>query len=105
MANVVMTALQIQRLRVGLNGRLEGGQTLMITVRIAVASAVMAALGWIVWKALNDLVGTSLIGQLISVGFAISLAGFVYVRLVLALRIPEARQIEQMVMERLGRAR
>jgi len=104
-ANVVMTALQIQRLRVGLNGRLEGGQTLMITVRIAVASAVMAALGWIVWKALNDLVGTSLIGQLISVGFAISLAGFVYVRLVLALRIPEARQIEQMVMERLGRAR
>jgi putative peptidoglycan lipid II flippase len=77
----------------------------MITVRIAVASAVMAALGWIVWKALNDLVGTSLIGQLISVGFAISLAGFVYVRLVLALRIPEARQIEQMVMERLGRAR
>src|SRR5438270_286738 len=34
-ANVVMTALQLQRLRVGFNGRLEGGQTLMITARIA----------------------------------------------------------------------
>ena len=31
-ANVVMTALQLHRLRIGFNGRLEGGQTLMITV-------------------------------------------------------------------------
>ena len=31
-ANVVMTALQFHRLRVGLNGRLEGAQTTMITV-------------------------------------------------------------------------
>src|SRR5205807_3769888 len=31
-ANVVMTALQIHRLRAGFNGYLEGGQTLMITM-------------------------------------------------------------------------
>ena len=36
-ANVVMTVLQIHRLRIGFNGCLEGGQTLMITVRILVA--------------------------------------------------------------------
>jgi len=105
LANIVMTALQLQRLRAGLNGRLEGGQTLMITVRIAIASAITAALAWIVWKALADVVGMSLVGQLVSVGFAIALAGFVYMRLVLALRIPEARQIERLVMERLRAVR
>jgi putative peptidoglycan lipid II flippase len=104
-ANVVMTALQLQRLRTGLNGRLEGGQTLMITVRIAVASAIMAALAWIVWKGVDDVLGTSLIAQLVSVGLAITLAGYVYSRLVLAMRIPEARQIEKMVLERLRSVR
>ena len=99
-ANMVMTVLQIQRLRDGLNGRLEGGQTLMITVRIAIASAIMAALAWIVWKGVDDVVGTSFVGQLISVGVALLLAGYVYSRLVLAMRIPEARQIERMVLER-----
>ena len=33
-ANAVMTALQLQRLRIGFNGRLEGAQTTMITARI-----------------------------------------------------------------------
>src|SRR5207248_2103726 len=41
-ANVVMTVLQRYRLRIGFNGYLEGGQTLMITVRILVATVIMA---------------------------------------------------------------
>ena len=52
-ANIVMTALQLRRLRIGLNGRLEGGQTLMITVRIIVATILMAALARGVWVALD----------------------------------------------------
>jgi putative peptidoglycan lipid II flippase len=100
-ANMVMAWLQIQRLRTGLNGRLEGAQTLMITIRIAIASAIMAALAWIVWKGVDEVLGTSLIGQLISVGLAITLGGYVYLRMVLAMRIPEARQIERLMMERL----
>jgi len=46
-ANAVMTFLQVQRLRIGFNGRLEGAQTKMITARILVASAllVVAVLG------------------------------------------------------------
>ena len=35
-ANAVMTVLQLHRLRIGLNGRLDLGQTVMITVRILV---------------------------------------------------------------------
>ncbi len=100
-ANAVMTALQLRRLRIGFNGRLEGGQTLMITVRILVASALMAAVSWALWKGLESLLGSSLVAQLIAVGVAIAAGMALYARLVLAMRIPEARQIEALVMSRL----
>ncbi len=48
-ANMVMTALQCTRLRRGLNGRLEGTQTLMVTARILVASALLGGVSWLVW--------------------------------------------------------
>jgi putative peptidoglycan lipid II flippase len=102
-ANAVMTFLQIQRLRIGFNGRLEGGQTTMITARIAVASALLAGVSWVVWRLLDDLLGTSLIAQIVSVGGA-GLAGlFVYIRAVLAMRVPEAHQVHRLVVNQLGR--
>ena len=104
-ANAVMTALQLWYLRIGFNGRLEGTQTLMITARITVATTIMAAVAWIVWKGVHGVVGTSLVGQLISVGLALVAGAAVYARLVLAMRIPEARQIEQLAVERMRRAR
>jgi putative peptidoglycan lipid II flippase len=104
-ANVVMTGLQLRRLRVGFNGHLEGGQTTMITVRIVVATAIMTGVGWLVWKGLDSLLGTSLVAEILSVGIAMSLAGVLYARLVLLMRIPEARQIEALILGRLrGRA-
>jgi putative peptidoglycan lipid II flippase len=102
-ANAMMTWLQIERLRIGFNGRLEGRQTLMITVRILIASAVMAAIAWAVWKLLHSLLGQSLPAELISVGLAIAAGAGLYAWLVLAMRIPEARQIEELVMGRLRR--
>jgi len=102
-ANAVMTFLQIQRLRIGFNGRLEGAQTTMITARIALASALLAGVSWVVWRLLNDLLGTSLIAQIVSVGGA-GLAGlFVYVRAVLAMRVPEAHQVHRLIVNQLGR--
>jgi putative peptidoglycan lipid II flippase len=104
-ANVVMTGLQLHRLRIGLNGRLEGGQTLMITVRIVVATVIMAAVARGIWIVLDHLLGRSLLAEIVSVGFACAAACFLYARLVLAMRIPEARQIEQLIVGRLrGRA-
>ena len=44
-ANVVMAGLQLRRLRIGFNGRLEGAQTTMVTARILVATAPVTALG------------------------------------------------------------
>jgi putative peptidoglycan lipid II flippase len=103
-ANIVMTALQLHRLRIGLGGRVEGRQTLMITARIAVATVAMAAVGWAIWVGLDRLLGRSLPAQIVSVGLAVAAAGALYARLVLWMRIPEARQIQVLVLQRLGRA-
>jgi putative peptidoglycan lipid II flippase len=100
-ANVVMTALQLRRLRIGFNGRLEGAQTIMITVRIVIAAAGAAAVGYLVWKGVDSLLGLSLTAQILSVGIALAAAGALYARLVLLMRIPEARQIEALVVGRL----
>jgi putative peptidoglycan lipid II flippase len=102
-ANAVMTYLQARRLREGLNGRLDGAQTTMITVRVLAASALLAGVSWVVWRLLDALLGTSLIAQIASVGAA-GLAGlFVYVRAVLAMRVPEAHQVNQLIRAQFGR--
>jgi putative peptidoglycan lipid II flippase len=103
-ANAVMTWLQVRRLRIGFNGRLEGGRTIMITARILVASAIMGVLARGLWVLLDGVVGhDTLAGQLVSVGITVAVAGAIYARVVLAMRIPEARQIEDLVRGRLRR--
>jgi putative peptidoglycan lipid II flippase len=103
-ANIVMTALLLRRLRRGFNGRLEGRQTTMITARIAVATALLAAVSWGVWRLLESILGHSVVAQIISVVAAAAVGGFVYMRAVLAMRIPEARQVRHLVLDRFGRA-
>ncbi len=100
-ANMVMTALQLHRLRIGFNGHLEGGLTLMITARIVVATAIMAVLARGIWAALNALLGNSLPAEIFAVGLSCLAAFAVYAKLTLTMRIPEARQIEGLVMSRL----
>ncbi len=103
-ANVVMTALQVHRLRIGFNGRLEGAQTTMITARILLASALLAGVAWVVWYALDSLLGGSLPAQIVSVGGAGVAGVLVYMRAVLAMRIPEAHQVSRLIRTQLGRA-
>jgi len=103
-ANAVMTALQMQRLRAGFNGRLEGAQTVMITVRITVASALLAGVSWLVWRLLDGLLGVSLPAQIASIGAAAAAGLFVYVRAVLAMQVPEAHQVHRLISTQLGRA-
>ena len=103
-ANAVMTVLQLHRLRIGLNGRLDLGQTVMITARIFVAAALLAAVSWGVWKLLESLLGTSLPAQIVSVGAAGVAGVFVYIRAVLLMHIPEAHQVRRLIRTQLGRA-
>ena len=105
-ANMVMTGLQLRRLRIGFNGRLELGQTTMITVRILLATAIITPVGYFIWKGLESVLGLSLVAEIISVGLGLGIAGVLYGWLVLQMRVPEARQIEQLVMSRFpGRSR
>ncbi|HEY3865355.1 MAG TPA: murein biosynthesis integral membrane protein MurJ [Solirubrobacteraceae bacterium] len=103
-ANAVMTALQLRRLRIGFNGRLEGSQTTMITARIAVASALLAGISWVVWYALDAVLGKSLPAQIISMGAAAGAGVLIYMRAVLTMHIPEAHQVNRLIRTRLGRA-
>jgi putative peptidoglycan lipid II flippase len=103
-ANAVMTALQLHRLRIGFDGRLEGGQTTMITARIIVASALLAGVSYGVWYALDAAFGQSLPAQIVSVGAAGCAGVLIYTRAVLAMRVPEANQVNRLIRARLGRA-
>jgi putative peptidoglycan lipid II flippase len=102
-ANAVMTALQLHRLRIGLNGRLEGAQTTMITARILAASALLAGVSWVVWRLLDGVLGGSLAAQVVSVGAAGAAGLYVYIRAVLLMRIPEAHQVNSLIRAQLGR--
>lgn len=99
--NALMTGQQLVRLRAGFGGRLEGTQTLMITTRITIASAIAAAVAWVIWAGIDHVVGRSLLGQILSVGSALTVACLLYAKTVLAMRIPEARQIQALIAQRL----
>jgi putative peptidoglycan lipid II flippase len=103
-ANAVMTALLLTRLRIGFNGRLEGAQTTMITVRITVASLLLAGVSWGVWMLLEDLLGGSLAAQIVSLGGAGAAGVLVYARAVLTMHVPEAHQVRRLIRAQLGRA-
>jgi putative peptidoglycan lipid II flippase len=102
-ANVVMTALQYRRLRIGFNGRLEGTQTAMITARILLASALLGVVSWVLWRLLDALLGSSLPAQIVSVGGAATAGALVYARAVLVMHVPEAHQVRRLVLAQLGR--
>jgi putative peptidoglycan lipid II flippase len=100
-ANVVMLYLQLRRLRIGFNGHLDLDQTLMITARIVVVSAITGVLARLVWAALKSVVGLSLAGQIFSVGGAVIAAAAFYAWAISHMRVPEWQQIESMLMRRL----
>ena len=101
-ANIVMTYLQVRRLRIGFNGNLELGQTTMITVRIVMVSIVTGLIARILWLLLDHLLGVSFVGQLFSVGIAVIAAGAFYAWGISHMRIPEWEQIESMFSRRLA---
>jgi putative peptidoglycan lipid II flippase len=101
-ANIVMTGLQLRRMRIGFGGRLELRRTLMVTVRILLAAVVTAAIARFAWVGLQDAIGASLIAQVISVTLALTAASGFYIWAILRLRVSEAVQIAALIHHRLG---
>ncbi|MFN8151194.1 MAG: murein biosynthesis integral membrane protein MurJ [Solirubrobacterales bacterium] len=74
-------------------GGIELGSLLDGAVRITAASLVLAAVSWGAWDVLDGAVGRGTIGQIISLGVALTVGAAVYLGAVLALRVPEAKQL------------
>ena len=85
-----------------------GGLQLMTTfraiARIIVAAAILGGVTYASWYLLDQALGRSLVAQLISVGGSILLGAAAYAAIVLAFRVPEARQIVDLFSRRFRRA-
>jgi putative peptidoglycan lipid II flippase len=101
-SSAVMTLAQMHFLRRELHGRLDVRRTLEVTLQIIAASALLAGVAYAVWYGLDRALGEGLLAQLLAVGVALSAGAVAYAAAVLALRIPEARQIQALVAGRLG---
>jgi putative peptidoglycan lipid II flippase len=101
-SSAVMTLAQMHFLRRELHGRLEVRRTLLVTAQITAAAALLAGAAYVVWYGLDRALGEGVPAQIVSVGLALGVGATVYAVTVLALRIPEARQIQRLVAGRLG---
>jgi putative peptidoglycan lipid II flippase len=81
-------------------GGIEGGPLLAAAVRMLAAGALLGAVSYFTWSGLDDLVGRSLAGQAVSVLGAIAAGSAVYAGAVWLLRVPEARQIQRLLVGR-----
>jgi putative peptidoglycan lipid II flippase len=68
--------------------------------RIAVASAALAAVSFGVWDLLDNLLGRGLAGQIVSLGTALGLGGFVYLLAARLMNIAELEQITRLLRRR-----
>jgi putative peptidoglycan lipid II flippase len=101
-SSAVMTLAQMHFLRRELHGRLEVRRTLLVTAQIIAAAALLAGAAYVVWYGLDRALGEGVPAQIVSVGIALGVGAVVYAVTVLALRIPEARQIQRLLAGRLG---
>jgi putative peptidoglycan lipid II flippase len=102
-SSAVMTVAQMYFLRRELHGRLDVRRTLIVTIEVTIASALLAGASYGTWYVLDRALGVGLPAQLLTVGTALAVGLAVYAVVVRLMGIPEARQIEEFVRERLGR--
>jgi putative peptidoglycan lipid II flippase len=101
-ADIAMAAAQLHVLRRELDGGLDvraGGE---IVIGMLIASVWFGIAAYLAWLGLDWLFGRSLLGQVISVGGGLTIGLAAYVWMTLAMRLPEAEQLEGLVRRRLA---
>jgi putative peptidoglycan lipid II flippase len=98
-ATIASVLVQGEVLRRQLGG-LELGSLIEGTLRIAVGSAVLAGVAYAVWSGLESALGEDLPAQIVAVGGGLLAGAAAYLGVVLALRVPEARQLIGVVRRR-----
>ncbi|MBI5106212.1 MAG: murein biosynthesis integral membrane protein MurJ, partial [Solirubrobacterales bacterium] len=96
-SSLVMAFAQGAVLRRHLHGRLAGRETANAVARMTVAAAAFGATAYGAWYVLDQAAGRSLLGQVVSVGGGLLAGLAVYVALVIAMRVPEAAQVRDLV--------
>lgn len=67
------------------------------TVRLLIAAALLAAVSYFAWDALDEALGRGIGGQIASLGVALGAGAAVYFAAVMALRVPEASQVLRLI--------
>jgi putative peptidoglycan lipid II flippase len=81
-------------------GGVEGKRTLGAALRMLAAAALLAAVAYGAWRALDGLLGGDSFAQALAVLAAIAAGAAAYGAAVWALRVPEARQIRDLLVSR-----
>jgi putative peptidoglycan lipid II flippase len=102
-ASAGMTAAQAYALRRQLHGRLEGRRTAAAVAAIGVASLLLGLVSYVVWLGSDELLGRSLVAQVISVGLALATGIVAYSAAIAWMHLPEADQVRSMLRARFGR--
>jgi len=98
---VGMTVAQGYLLRRELGG-IEASAILGAAARMVGASAALGLVSYVVWSGLDGALGRSFLAQAVSLGAGVGAGLAVYAGAVLAMRVPEARQIVALVRSRGG---
>ncbi len=98
--SAVMTVGQAYFLRPKLNG-IDAARTIRAAALMILAAALLGITAYGTWWLLDDLLGDSRLAQAISVVGGLTAGTAVYIAAVLALRIPEATQILELIRSRL----
>jgi putative peptidoglycan lipid II flippase len=100
-ADMAMAAAQFHVLRNELRGDFHLRETGELVVGMLIAAAWFGITAYVSWAALDWVFGRDLIGQVISVGGGLAIGTVAYIKVVLAMRIPEAEQLQRVVQRRL----
>jgi putative peptidoglycan lipid II flippase len=100
-ADLALAGAQYVYLKRELDGQLELRDTVQATIGMLIAAVWFGIVAWVVWLGLDWTLGRSLVAQIISVGGGLAAGTGAYIRIVLAMRLPEAEQLRRLVMSRL----
>ncbi len=99
----IATALSVVAQGVILRRILHGielGRLISAAVRITIAAAALAAIGWIVWDVLDEALGRGLGGQVVSLGVGLGAGLAVYLSVAKLLRVAELEQMSRLLLRR-----
>jgi putative peptidoglycan lipid II flippase len=81
-------------------GGLELRRLTSTTVRITVAAAALAGVGWLVWDVLDQALGRGLAGQIVSLGSGLAVGLAAYLAVAKLLRVAELEQMSRLLLRR-----